>query len=601
MNRLRSSPTASCFTKVLVTLVLLSSIQMAVGLEVNESKDFDFARAMYGPWNYEEMGNFSFEADYHNSWWHHSGRERILDMFAEKSLEAEANNVTFVGGLYYHAAPWDRLDFEYVHAVHESGFVEPYTPSPIDETWWERTMHEPAIAVANLSLYYPIWGLVWDIELYGHGAILRDDYSYDLPAIHAFANATGITIPPMGKSEGFFYLQREGLLEPFHAWMGEVMFAMAKRTGDAVHAINPGFNLGLLGTEDSWHHWTILRAFNCSTASVTSWGEQTYGGYVEEKVEFYQEKFEELGLNGKYVPGVRPAASLGKFIYDLGLAVRHNGVFWIYQHNGDPWSYTSKSNYVRMYQIFDQFVFFNGSEVYPLPEFDLMPGAGVHPYLGPGESTSILVYTKLQDKPFEKELLPMGFEVVTEADEVVYIGENLTEKRLPGPGLHLEPEDLPCILYGLGPEDLSATEATALHREFVMLVDLFQEAGIGTPAYAQDLLSEVASDLNAGNYLYARERLMGYRNDTYGFAFEAVQPLIDEGFSNPRDSEIPLSILRALNDAGIKMGRGETRLGELGLIDGLRQLSEVVESSFCLVFLPFAVFLREKYQGRNAG
>jgi len=401
---------------------------------------------------------------------------------------AAANNVSYVVGLYYQAAPWDRLEFNYTHAVHMSGVVEPYTPSPVDRTWWNKTMFEPAVAIANLSLYYPIWGLVWDIELYGHAAMLRTDYSYDLPAIHAFANASNITVPSLKVNGGYSWLKGKGLLGPYHRWLEETVYQMARRTERAVHSINPRLNLGLLGTEDSWHHWAILRGFNCSTASVTAWGEQCYGGWDSEAVSFFQNKFREYGLNGKYIPGIMPAASsvsFGKFLWELGSAVRQNGVFWLYQYDGDPFTQRGKDWYAKVYGIFDDFVFFKGSDVYPLPEVELLPGAYGCPYLAPNGTVSLFIFTHEPDRPFEKELVPFGFTIRTHAENLTYVGENLSRRVLHGPDPFLRPEDFPCIVYGLSPEDLVATEAWSLYGELESLLELFDLAGIGVPDYGE--------------------------------------------------------------------------------------------------------------------
>ena len=566
------------FLAALVCTCIVVLLPHAVLGGTEPSTNFDFARAMYGPWEVDELGNFSWDVKYRNSWWHHSGAERVLARFAEESLRAAASNVTYIAGLYYHAAPWDRLPFSYTHAVHYSGVVESYTPSPLDQTWWENTMHEPAVAVANLSLHYPIWGLVWDIELYGHSAMLRTDYSYDLPTVRWFAETFNLTVPELKIHRGYNWLKDQGLLPQYHRWMEERMYDMAKRTEEEVHAINPFFNLGLLGTEDSWHHWAILKAFNSSTASVTSWGEYTYGGWGDPRTELHQKKFEELGLNGKYVPGIRPPASLGKFFWDFGMAIRNGGLFWVYQHNGDPWTWRDPEWYVKMYQLFDQYVFFNGTDAYPLPELDLMPTAGGHPYLGPEGQVALFIFTRIQDKPFDKELLPLGFQIISESQGLTYIGENLSRRTLPGPNPYLEPEDLPCIVSGLREEDLLPTEAWSLFREAEFLYEIFESAGIEKPGYLFEMLDLAESDLEAGRYAEAITRLAERRGDIYLDAIEATRPLVEKGFENPRESEIPLEILRKFYLADGKLQRGELWEGELLVIKGMQDIAMVMET-----------------------
>ncbi len=527
----------------IVSFCVLAGAWGAVG----PSTDFDFVNAMYGPWEVEELGNFSFDAKYRNTWWLHSTPERVLSRFAEESLRAAASNVTYIAGLYYHAAPWDRLDFNYTRFVRRTGEMDRFTPSPLDETWWQKTMHEPAVAVANLSLHYPIWGLVWDIELYGNDVTEREDYCYDLPALHRFANASGIVVPDLPINWGYNWLRQMGLLDQYHDWIYGEMYSMARATEEAVHAINPEFALGLLGTEDSWHHWAILQAFNSSTAPVTSWCEYTYGGYRtlgSQGVTHYQELWEEHGLNGKFLPGVRPSHEFGKFMWDLGMAARHNGAYWIYQHNGDPFAKISRETYARMYEIYHEFVFLNGSDVYPLPAFELLPGAGVLPYTAPGKAVSMLIYTL-------DEEAPLGFDILTDSEEIVYVGENLTKKliRPAGRNLSLSSEDLPCFVYGLEEKDLEPTETWALIIELKALLEILPTAGLEPPAYAGESLSRALASFQQGRYDEAKSAALENRDQLYVWIFEKLGPIVQSGLANPREAEYPVGILRGIYNA----------------------------------------------------
>ena len=91
-------------------------------------------------------------------------------------------------GLFYWGGDW----LDYVHAVDYNGEEVPRVPSPVDETYWLGVIVEPALAIANLSLSRPIWGIVWDFELYLYDSSLNaKDYSYDEPALRVFANASG--------------------------------------------------------------------------------------------------------------------------------------------------------------------------------------------------------------------------------------------------------------------------------------------------------------------------------------------------------------------------------------------------------------------------
>jgi hypothetical protein len=379
---------------------------------------------------------------------------------------------------------------------------------------------------------------------------------------------------------------------------------MARATEEAAHAINPNLSLGLLGFIDSWHHWTILRAFNSPTAPVTAWTEFTYGGYVvqvrgktgEEGVGFFQDTFEELGLNGKVMPGIRPNQNLGKFLYDLGFAARHNGAFWIYQHNGDPFSVHDPETFVRMYQIFDEFVFFNTSDVHYLPAFDLPPGATTHPYLGPGGDVSLLVYT------FGDEV-PVSFTIPTDSIAITYIGENLTEIILEGPDPVLRPGDLPCMLAGLSPGDLPRIEARALIEEARYFLTTYDVLGLDPLPGSAEALSGAITNYEAGKHAESVSVLVAIRESILSHGLSEIWPMVEEGFANPRDSEIPLDILRLFSLAESQFSRGELRRGELNLIKGFEELKTIPEPApvFLGMLFVFSAFYlnRGRYRGSN--
>ena len=109
----------------------------------------------------------------------------------------------------------------------------------------------------------------------------------------------------------------------------------------------------------------------------------------------------------------------------------------------------------------------------------------------------------------------------------------------------------------------------------------------------------MAAEIVEGRYGEAIDDLMERRNQTYAFALDAVRPLVEEGFANPRESEIPLSILRTFYLAQGEFDRGEVRQGEMSLILGLRQLASVPEMPWLLV-LP-ALLLALSGRSRRSG
>jgi hypothetical protein len=543
--------------------------------------DFDFTRAMYGPWNMSELADVKFDAFYkHSDWtWEMLSPGRHERVMGPESIWAAEGNVTYIAGQYYHQPSWSAINFSYSHAVAPGASVEPLTPSPVDESWWMHMMEEPAVHLANLSLYYPIWGVVWDMELYGHGSYFQWQYSYDDAAIAAFMNATNESVPSLPPSQRYFWFRNAGLLEEYQAWQEDTVYSLAKATEQKVHAINPSFALGILGFEDCWFHWTILEAFNSSTAPVTAWWEKTYAGYRiyhkgnrgEEGVELLQNLWREHGLNGKFIPGLRASVT------NIEAAIRHNGALWIYQYNGHPFQTHGdelKERYTRMYQAIDHFLFFNTSDADPLPIFNLLPGVEARPYLAPDGSTSVLL------KP-HGDSVPTNFTIVTDSPQLQYMlytdnqvaTDDCYIELISGPNLTLAPDDLPCILYGLTERDLLATEVWALLQELKELIPLYHSAGIGEPPSARQSLELSLQDFRAGRYEDARSRILAARDGWYSFGMDEIWPLVEDGFDDPRESQIPLPLLRTFSAAKSKFAEDKPRDAEVLLIEGLRGFS----------------------------
>jgi len=593
-----------CLAAAFASLVVLCAMTFG-------ATDFVFTRAMYGPWNSSELASFGFDAFYrYFDWtWELYSPGITEERMGKESLEAAKDNVTYVAGQYYQQPMWSMIDFNYSHAVSKSGVVETRTPSPVDDNWWRYMVEEPAIFIANLSVHYPIWGIVWDIELYGHDAFLRTDYSYDEAAMIEFSNATNSTIPRLQTTKRYSWLKNNGLLERYHRWQEEKAYSLAKRTEEAVHAINPSLSLGLLGFEDSWFHWTILRAWNSSTAPVTAWCEKTYGGYKiggNEGVDHFQRIWKQYGLNGKFLPGFRAGVT------SMEAAIRHNGALWIYQYNGHPWqSYGDelKQRYVRMYRAIDSFFYFNTSVARPLPIFDLMPGVEARPYLGPNDTCSVLL------KPHGGSA-PTNFTILTDVPRIKYmwykdapvVYDDCVMTTLEGPNPVLSPDAFPCVISGLRVGDLLPTEVWALLSELQNLRHLYISAGIGLPSGIDEVLLKARGYFESGRYEEARTELLSFRNQTYAFGMDKIRPMVETGFSDPRNSEIPLSILRLFSMAENAFERGDVREGEVLFTEGLLNLSkEVNDAGLLMTVTIIVIFLLRRspvvgfVPGRAAG
>ncbi len=166
----------------------------------------------------------------------------LEERLRQRILELAPLGMKVIAGLYYCVPPAPDVG-NYSRAVGKGRSPEQVVPSPVDETWWRYYVEEPGVVIANLSLYYPIWGIVWDWERYIEGRYFeREDYSYDEAAVQAFARDTNRTIPYVPPAERYSWLEGQGLVEEFQAWQEHKLYLMAKRTETKIHSINPSLS-----------------------------------------------------------------------------------------------------------------------------------------------------------------------------------------------------------------------------------------------------------------------------------------------------------------------------------------------------------------------
>jgi hypothetical protein len=551
---------------VALSLILTLSASLA-------SEEIGFARAIYGPWNYSQDARVGLDADYDNKWWT-TGPERVLESFRSNSLTAAASNVTYVAGLYYLG---DEADFEYVRAVNEAGQEQSHVPSTVDRAYWLKIIEEPALAVANLSLHYPIWGLVWDFELYlAEDGWETDSYSYDAPALRDYARARGVQIPELSADQRYGWLRSSGLLGDFMDWQEEVAYEMARETKEKVHGINPNLSLGILGFSDSWRYWATLKGFS-GDLPITLWTEDTYGGYEEERVEYLRNRTRMMGLNCRVLPGLYTVAlSPWRMIEDMERATRHNGAFWIYQHDGDQYHLADEWTYSRAYEIFNRFIFFNRSRAEPLPSFYLHPGVVARPYVGP-DGISVLLEPEPGLDPGDEVVL------ITDADHLDYVSTNLSLRELSSN--ELSARNLPCIVHGLHHGDLPAIEAWSLLRELSSLLDAYDGLGLSEMGDLDSMLEHALSDFEAGRYGEVQGTLAPVSDRGYHQILDVVYPLVQEAMRNPRESDIPLESMREVSYASDLYQDGRIAKGNTHLIRGLSYWSQAVSEDGAWVFL----------------
>jgi hypothetical protein len=227
------------------------------------------------------------------------------------------------------------------------------------------------------------------------------------------------------------------------------------------------------------------------------------------------------------------------------------------------------------------------------------------PYVGPGNLTSVfLTPYRVKEKGAQPVEVVKDFTMLTSSD-MLYMGMNLTEKVIPANST-LRTPDIPCLLYGLGPGDLRATEYLAMVEEVQCLLEYCRWLDLGP-------MPEIESDLNsamtakaAGSYQDAIEILLDARDRAYAHVIDELGPMIQEGLENPRNSEIPLNLLRGLSNAELAFKDGKVVHGETYLFSSLRDWSATVPEpniiSLALsTLIPLALVSRAKPNRRENG
>lgn len=529
--------------RVLLAVAAILAIAVA---QVSALSDIPFTRAIYKPpdfsldgaWNFSELRSLGIDAfySYGDYLWEATSPGWAENTFGTESLSARECNVTFVAGQYYESG---QVDFGFTRAVNRYGEEEPRTASPTDRTYWREVVEKGAVFMANLSTRYPIWGVVWDIELYlSTSRWPLGSYSFDAPALERFGLDTNRTIPSLQPKDRYNYLKRNGMLDEYQAWQAGVVEGFARDTARKVEEMNPNLSLGILGIQDEWFDWAILRGFNASSAPITAWSGLTYPGYDEDLVDHFKDVWRQNDLHGAFIPGFYTVQiSPFDLMVNMESAIRRDGVLWIYQRDGDPYRLAGPAEYRTAYDLFQRHIFFDGYEAEPLPVFDVYPGGEARPYRGNGSVSVMLPYDLMFH--LEGDLI-----FASERDEIGVVDNDLAGGTLRD-GM-LESNRLPCIVTGLAEEDLTVTHARSMIRELEDLLSACREVGL-------DLLEESAAELDAARTLYqagefegSREKLVGIRADWYGRLMSRLWELYEEAVQSPRNSTMPLASLKSV-------------------------------------------------------
>jgi len=531
-------------------------------------------------WSLSDLAELGFDGFYTPADWtlelsHPGWFEEVV---GKESLKAAELGMTYVVGERYICPIWNYIDMNYSRWASKSGIIEPYVPSCVDERWWRHIFEEPGVFLANLSLYYPIWGIVWDMEISGYTPNLPEEYTYDIAALRSFGRDSGIEIPQLQPDEGYIWLQRNGLLKQYQRWMDEKVYWLAKKVEEEIHTINPNLSLGLLYFDvppiTPNYYWKILEAFNSSQAPVTAWGEDTYGGYIlggPKGVDTFRRLFREHKLNGMFLPGIAyPGPPSWRQLIALEEAYRDNGHLWLFQHLYDR---KRDQEYKMNFRFLRSYLLFNRTEPNPLPSFHIYPAVEAMPYLGPDNETSSALFKRY---PYGTLDPNWNFTLITDSTDLLYVGHNYTVKPLSEPNPVLKLSDLPCIVYGMKKDDMLPTEVMSLIEEMNWLLKAYKQLHLDDGGL-HGVLEQARRDFDQGRYQSAQRTLLDVRDNAYLKAVESLWPRVQAGLANPRKSEIPISVLRHFVNAKELFDRGQFREGEISFIEGASRWIEVEE------------------------
>ncbi len=515
------------------------------------STSLPFTRAMYDGWNASELRVVGFDAWFEpikaeaSRWNGGRGRDIIGEMVQERSGQISSQNVSFILSQKYECKR--NVPFDYIRAVNMYGEEEPRVPSPVDEHYWTEHIENFALFAANLSLNYPIWGIVWDMELYHETENWHSSsYTYDHTAFHGFANETGREFPDIPAQDRYRYLKNESLLGEYQDWQEEKLYGMARDTAEKIRTVNPSLSLGIMAIKDAWSVWNITRGFNGSGVPMTIWAEGSYEGYESRKYQERREWWSQSGgeINGVMLPGLW-TARLDPFemIDNMELAIRNDGVLWLYQKH-DPFKLADEASYRRAYQLVHEYVFFNQSRADPRDTLTLFPMVEVRPWQGPENFTVLLEAHHLS------KAISEGVALFTKSCNLTYVGANLSEIVLEDGDVRLN--CLPCLINGVTWNDLMFSQAKSMVLELEILVDSAGWLSLEMPE-AETALDAGKNHIDKGELEEAKEILATAIDDGYALMFEQAIPLLDN--PPPGRPEPP-------SGANIKMKVAERLLSE---------------------------------------
>jgi hypothetical protein len=145
--------------------------------------------------------------------------------------------------------------------------------------------------------------------------------------------------------------------------------------------------------------------------------------------------------------------------------------------------------------------------------------------------------------------------------------------------LTLRASDLPCLLTGLTEGDLPRISAFAFLAELQELLNYSRTLGLGEMPELQAGIEAATVEFQEGKFDEAIARLSSARVSAYEQLLAASWPLIEEAMANPRESNIPVTLLNRFTNARRALEEGRTAIGRMYLFSGIKDWSLSVGES----------------------
>ena len=223
--------------------------------------------------------------------------------------------------------------------VREDGAQPKMTPCPLDARFWESSIFERALPLAEYSKDHPlVAGFLSDYENYapyGEWADSLDNlrYCYCEGCLNDFFKTRGMSqdgkaIPP---AERMKWLESKGLLPYFQEWERQQLEAICRNGRAKIDAMNPDFFFGCFpGLNDySYLAWDMARGLGTERAPFIVMPE-SYSG-LQVNTPLYYDRLEQSRVPALVVTGLWPNGTTPlKYATNLYLAQTLADGYWLY-------------------------------------------------------------------------------------------------------------------------------------------------------------------------------------------------------------------------------------------------------------------------------